>query len=60
MSKSKKLVSELEFAEKWLFEIHAIEKETHTITEKGLLMSEIPYDPDFAHMTLGALDGWRL
>lgn len=47
--------NELEFAEKWLFEIKAIDKETHTITEKGLLMSEIPYDPDFAHMISDAL-----
>ncbi|MDG6923935.1 MAG: hypothetical protein JRN67_11670 [Nitrososphaerota archaeon] len=52
---SKISASELEFAEKWLFEIHAIEKENHTITEKGLLMSEIPYDPDFAHMISEAL-----
>lgn len=48
-------LTELEFAEKWLFEIKAIEKETHTITEKGQLMSEIPYDPDFAHMISDAL-----
>ncbi|MGI0091407.1 MAG: hypothetical protein ACREBS_06830, partial [Nitrososphaerales archaeon] len=47
--------NELEFAENWLFEIHAIEKSTHTITDKGLLMSEIPYDPDFAHMISEAL-----
>lgn len=47
--------NELEFAEKWLFDIKAIEKETHTITEKGLLMSEIPYDPDFAHIISEAL-----
>ena len=52
---SKVNANELEFAEKWLFEIKAIEKETHTITEKGLLMSEIPYDPDFAHMISEAL-----
>ena len=52
---SKLNANELEFAEKWLFDIHAIEKETHTITEKGLLMSEIPYDPDFAHMISEAL-----
>ena len=56
MSSCRKLnANELEFAEKWLFDIHAIEKETHTITEKGLLMSEIPYDPDFAHMISEAL-----
>jgi hypothetical protein len=47
--------SELDFAEKWLFEIKAIEESTHTITEKGLLMSEIPYDPDFSHMISEAL-----
>jgi HrpA-like RNA helicase len=52
---SKLNASELEFAEEWLFEIHAIEKQTHTITEKGLLMSEIPYDPDFAFMIAEAL-----
>lgn len=52
---SKLNASELEFAEEWLFEIRAIEKETHTITEKGLLMSEIPYDPDFSHMISEAL-----
>ncbi len=52
---SKVNANELEFAEKWLFEIKAIDKETHTITKKGLLMSEIPYDPDFAHMISDAL-----
>ncbi|MDA4129793.1 MAG: helicase-related protein, partial [Thaumarchaeota archaeon] len=41
---------EIEFAQEWLFQIRAIEKETHAITEKGILMTEIPYDPDFAHM----------
>ena len=40
---SKLNANELEFAENWLFEINAIEKESHTITEKGLLMSEIPF-----------------
>ncbi|MDG6994536.1 MAG: hypothetical protein JRN52_01325 [Nitrososphaerota archaeon] len=52
---SKLNLNELEFAEKWMFEIGAIEKSTHTITEKGLLMSEIPYDPDYAHMISEAL-----
>jgi HrpA-like RNA helicase len=47
---SKLNISELRFAEEWLFQIGAIEKETHRITRKGILMSEIPYDPDFAHM----------
>jgi HrpA-like RNA helicase len=46
---------ELSFAENWLFEISAIEKETHQITEKGLLMTEVPYEPDFAHMVSSAL-----
>ena len=46
---------EVSFAEEWLFEIGAIEKETHKITPKGLLMSEIPYEPDFAHMISSAL-----
>lgn len=46
---------EVRFAEEWLFEIGAIEKETHKITPKGLLMSEIPYEPDFAHMISSAL-----
>ena len=52
---SKLNTSELAFAEKWLYEIKAIDSDTHSITEKGLLMSEIPYDPDFAHMISEAL-----
>lgn len=52
---SKLNMNELEFAEKWLYEIKAIDGKTHTITEKGLLMSEIPYDPDFAHMISEAI-----
>ena len=52
---SKLNLRELEFAESWLYEIGAIEKETHSITEKGLLMSEIPYDPDFSHMVSKAI-----
>jgi HrpA-like RNA helicase len=48
-------MDELAFAERWLFEIGAIREETHEITEKGVLMSEIPYDPDFAHMISEAL-----
>jgi HrpA-like RNA helicase len=52
---SKLNMDELSFAEKWLFEIGAIQEETHDITEKGILMSEIPYDPDFAHMISQAL-----
>ena len=47
---SKLNLNEIEFAQDWLFQIGAIERETHKITEKGLLMTEIPYDPDFAHM----------
>ncbi|MHB8567110.1 MAG: helicase-related protein [Nitrososphaerales archaeon] len=52
---SKLNLNELQFAEDWLYEIGAIEKATHTITEKGLLMSEIPYDSDFANMISSAL-----
>jgi len=52
---SKLNVDEIAFAENWLFEIGAIQKESHTITEKGILMSEIPYDPDFAHMISEAI-----
>ena len=46
---------EVAFAEDWLIGIGAIERHSHEITEKGLLMSEIPYDPDFAHMISSAL-----
>ena len=46
---------EVAFAENWLIEIGAINARTHSITEKGLLMSEIPYEPDFAHMISDAL-----
>jgi HrpA-like RNA helicase len=46
---------EVAFAEDWLIQIGAIERHSHSITQKGLLMSEIPYDPDFAHMISGAL-----
>lgn len=46
---------EVAFAENWLTQIGAIDRGTHQITEKGLLMSEIPYEPDFAHMISGAL-----
>ena len=52
---SKLNLNELGFAENWMFEIGAIVKETHKITEKGLLMTEIPYDPDYAHMISEAL-----
>ena len=46
---------EIEFAAGWLADIGAIEHRPRTITRKGLLMSEIPYEPDFAHMISGAL-----
>lgn len=46
---------EVAFAENWLSEIGAIDRRTHNITQKGLLMSEIPYEPDFAHMISNAL-----
>ena len=51
---------EVAFAEDWLIKIGAIERHSHEITEKGLLMSEIPYDPDFAHMISSALISGRL
>jgi len=46
---------EIAFAEDWLAEIGAIGLRPRSITRKGLLMSEIPYEPDFAHMISGAL-----
>jgi len=46
---------EVAFAEDWLIGIGAIDGRSHTITEKGILMSEIPYDPDVAHMVASAL-----
>ena len=46
---------EISFAEGWLSDIGAIELHPLRITRKGLLMSEIPYEPDFAHMISGAL-----
>ncbi len=45
---------EVAFAENWLVEIGAIDRHRKT-TGKGLLMSEIPYEPDFAHMISSAL-----
>ena len=45
---------EVAFAENWLVEIGAIDRQRKT-TWKGLLMSEIPYEPDFAHMISSAL-----
>ncbi len=46
---------EVAFAEDWLVEIGAINRHPHEITWKGLLMSEIPYEPDFSHMISSAL-----
>jgi len=46
---------EVAFAEDWLCEIGAIDRRTRQITQKGVLMSEIPYEPDFAHMVASAL-----
>ena len=46
---------EVAFAEDWLTEIGAIDRRSRRITQKGLLMSEIPYEPDFAHMISSAL-----
>ncbi len=46
---------EVGFAEDWLADIGAITLSPRGITRKGLLMSEIPYDPDFAHMISDAL-----
>ena len=46
---------EVAFAEDWLVDIGAIDRHALKITWKGLLMSEIPYEPDFAHMVSSAL-----
>lgn len=46
---------EVAFAEDWLTEIGAIDRRTLKATRKGLLMSEIPYEPDFSHMISSAL-----
>ncbi len=46
---------EVAFAEDWLIEVGAIDGSTRAITRKGLLMSEIPFEPDFAHMISDAL-----
>ena len=46
---------EVAFAEGWLADIGAIDGRTRRITRKGFLMSEIPYEPDFAHMISSAL-----
>ena len=46
---------EVAFAEDWLVKVDAIDRRTRKITWKGVLMSEIPYDPDFGHMISSAL-----
>jgi hypothetical protein len=46
---------EVAFAEDWLIDIGAIDRRAHKATWKGLLMSEIPYEPDFSHMISSAL-----
>src|SRR2546426_2082636 len=46
---------EVAFAENWLVEIGAIDRHKRKTTWKGLLISEIPYEPDFAHMISSAL-----
>lgn len=45
--------NEVNFAKDWLIEIKAIQD--NKITEKGLLMTEVPYEPDYAHMIASAL-----
>lgn len=52
---SKLNVKEVKFAEDWLFDIGAIDRVSHKATAKGILMSEIPYEPDFAHMISEAI-----
>ena len=52
---SKVSESEISFAEDWLSEIGAIDKPTGKITEKGLLMTEIPFEPDYANMISQAI-----
>ncbi|QQG48605.1 MAG: hypothetical protein HY247_07665 [archaeon] len=46
---------EVAFAEDWLIGIGAIDRRSHQATWKGLLMSEIPYEPDLSHMISSAL-----
>lgn len=46
---------EVAFAEDWFVDIGAIDRRTRKATWKGLLMSEIPYEPDFSHMISDAL-----
>src|SRR5213594_3797651 len=46
---------EVAFAEDWLIDIGAVDRRTLKATWKGLLMSEIPYEPDFSHMISSAL-----
>jgi HrpA-like RNA helicase len=46
---------EVSFATEWLEGIGAIRRHPRQITRKGLLMTEIPYEPDFAHMVSAAV-----
>ena len=46
---------EVAFAGDWLADIGAIDRRNRRITWKGLLMTEIPYEPDFAHMISSAI-----
>jgi HrpA-like RNA helicase len=52
---SKINLAEVKFAEDWLYDIGAIEEGMHKITRKGMLMSEIPYEPDFANVISEAI-----
>src|SRR5216684_7865178 len=45
---------EVAFAEDWLVDIGAVDRRTLKATWKGLLMSEIPYEPDVSHMISSA------
>jgi HrpA-like RNA helicase len=47
--------SEVSFAEDWLYDVGAIDRGTHMTTEKGLIMTEIPFDPDYAHLIADAI-----
>ena len=48
---------EIAFAEGWLADVGANETHTRRITSKGLQMSEIPSEPDYAEMISSALIG---
>jgi HrpA-like RNA helicase len=47
--------SEVSFAEEWLLKIGAIERASRKITQKGTLMSEIPFEIDYAHAISSAI-----